>query len=189
MSIQVSSHNPTPESVSIRSHELDGKPRRVVEIDGVAFYGSPEALVDVFAKALEVLGYATFAAGMRPVRQPEPLSGDYTFLGSPAPAPGDVVAIGQMGGPRLEIEVTDVIPGPAGGAVTGQIVRVVDAAGETVGEMTVSRSPDGLVGDMVISDEMADVIRGDVDGLSIGFEPGHHDSEPEGSIYQDGAES
>lgn len=104
MEITVQTYDPTPDDVAVTTYLYEGKPRAEVNIGGINVYGEPGMLAAVLGQALRyVLGFGadarleimgTHGNDPEPKRygipawkpagpvEPEPLSGDYTFLES-----------------------------------------------------------------------------------------------------------
>lgn len=160
MEITVQTYDPTPDDVAVTTYLYEGKPRAEVNIGGINVYGEPGMLAAVLGQALRyVLGFGADARleimGTHG-NDPEPKR-----YGIPAWKPAGPVEPEPLSGDYT----FPASPTPK----AGDVVRVIDADGETVGKATVSHVPEGLAVDMVVSDEMAKEIRGYVDGLSVGF--------------------
>jgi hypothetical protein len=115
MEITVQTYDPTPDDVSVTTYPYEGKPRAQVDIGGIILYGDPGMLAAVLGQAMRyVLGFGPDAR--------------LEIIGAHGNSPEPK----RWGIPAWKLEVTGVTPG---GVVSGRVLRLVDKAGETVGEI------------------------------------------------------
>lgn len=55
MTVRIGVFDPKPETIAVRDYDTDGKPRVVVEIEGISFHGDLSTMTEAFGLALSQL--------------------------------------------------------------------------------------------------------------------------------------